>query len=330
MSDLKFSVPYNNDFELLKRFIEIKKLNGNRIEEIYLPIPQKYFGSGRVVDKITKEGLKKILHFSNENNLEVNLLLNSTCEGLDWYNSKNISKILDFLNEMVKKGLDSVTVANPLFLQKIHKELPKLKIHVSVLSDVSSVQRAEFFKKLGGHMITPNRDINRNLEALKQIKKLDNINLKLLVNEGCLFECPYRSFHFNYLSHASKKKEESSFLFLSRCPHIYKSSPSQILKSNWIRPEDLEKYKNITSNFKIAGRTQKSDWILKVVKSYMNQSHEGNLLGLMDGPLKWLKETSDIYLNNKDLGGFFEKVTACNENCNECTYCKELAEKLLA
>ncbi len=331
MPNLRFSVPYNNDFSLLEKLVEIKNLNGNKIEEVYFSGPQEYFGSGRVVKKLTIEDIIKVIKFCKENGLKTNLLLNSTCEGLDWYSPLNVSKVLKLVKILhMENGLDGVTIANPLFIQKIRKEFPKLEISASVLSQIDSVQRAMFFSKFGSDIITPDRDINRDLELLKEIKEV-GCELKLMVNEGCLFKCPYRIFHFNLISHWSKEGIIPKDYFFFNCPEITKKDPSQILKSSWINPENLRKYKEITNYFKITGRTRTTEWILNTVKSYLSENLEGNLLEIMDSNLDFVKNKFGAHINNKELEKekFFDKVLSCNKNCFKCKRCEELAKKLI-
>ncbi len=336
MGNFLFSVPYNNDFSLLEKLTEIKNLNGNRIEEIYLSGPQEYFGSGREMPAISIDKITKIIKSCHENGLKVNLLLNSSCEGTEWYSPENVSRILKLIKILhIKNGLDAVTIANPLFIQKVRKEFPKIKISASVIAQIDSVQRARFFDKFGADVITPDRDINRDLELLKEIKEATDCELRLMVNEGCLFKCPYRIFHYNFTSHDSKdtsNKRINRNIFTSNCNLIFKSDPSNVLKSCWIRPEDISKYKKITNKFKIAGRqTKDTSKLLKIIKGYMNLSYEGNLLDLFEAGISGFREKFNYYIDNKDLDkyNFFEKVVSCNKNCSECKFCEELAKKII-
>jgi len=333
MSSSLFSVPYNDDFSLLERIVEIRNLNGNKIEEVYFSGPREYFGSAREMPEISIDKIIKIIKFCYDNGIKTNLLLNSSCEGIDWYSPLNISKVLKLIEILhIENGLDGITVANPLFIQKIRKEFPKLEITASVLAQIDSVQRAMFFKRFGCDVITPDRDINRNLELLKEIKEI-GCELKLMVNEGCLFKCPYRIFHYNFTSHDSKElnRDINRDIFTDNCSLIFKIDPSQILKSCWIRPEDVPKYKKITNRFKIAGRQIKdTQKILKIIKGYMNFSYEGNLLDLFEAGISGFKNRFNVFIDNKNIGdNFFQKVTSCDKNCFGCKFCGELAKKVI-
>ena len=84
MATLEFSVPYNNDEpEILPELFRLKRLGSNRIKEIYLCGPQEYFGSGRITSEINFDEFAEIVDKIHNEGIRVNLILNSTCEGID-------------------------------------------------------------------------------------------------------------------------------------------------------------------------------------------------------------------------------------------------------
>ena len=115
----------------------------------------------------------------------------------------------------------------------------------------------------------------------------------------------------------------------NNCSLIDKMDPSQVFKSNWIRPEDTGKYKEITALFKISGRTRDEDWINNTTKAYLNGTYEGNILDLMDSNLHIFQKRFNAYIDNARLVDFHTKVTQCDKNCNRCNYCESTATKLL-
>jgi collagenase-like PrtC family protease len=123
-----------------------------------------------------------------------------------------------------------------------------------------------------------------------------------------------------------------SRVFLIRCLRIAASDPSQVLKSSWIRPEDISKYGEITGFFKIVGREMPGSKVIRCVKAYMQETWDGNLLDILCASLNNFNTNYGIYLDNKKLeeNGFFEKVSSCDRDCNRCHYCEELAKKLIS
>jgi len=157
-----------------------------------------------------------------------------------------------------------------------------------------------------------------------------------MVNEGCLFKCPFRKFHFNYISHKSSKPGADGTrgednVFSLNCIQVTKSDPAQLLKSGWIRPEDLERYEGITTFFKLVGRTSSKSMIRRSLEAYMRQAWEGDLLELMAGNLYSYGMSYLMHLDNRglDVAGFFEKVTTCDRECIDCDFCGQLADRLI-
>lgn len=335
MEILEFSVPYNNDPELLSEIFKIKSLGSNRIKEIYMSGPREYNGSGRIMSEISLEEFQRATKKIHEEGIRVNLVLNSTCEGIEWYSQKTVDKTMEYLKQMHETyGVEAVTIANPLYLAEARRRFKDLEIGVSVLSDVDCLQRAEIFGSAGPDIITPDVNINRNLGLLKEIKTATNMRLKLLVNEGCLYKCPFRKFHFNLSSHISKETNKGEGVdisfgkFFGACSSVMQQDESQILKSCWIRPEDLRKYGEITNYFKIVDRSHPTETILREVKAYMQESWNGDLLDIVSGGSKRFALIFGAYLDNQELTkhNFFDYVTSCGHDCRSCTYCIRLAK----
>jgi collagenase-like PrtC family protease len=338
MGNLEYSVPYNNDPESLAGIFRFKEHNGNRIREIYLSGPQEYSGAGRIVPELPLSEFARVVDKIHKEGIRVNLLLNSICEGSDWYSPGVLKLTMDYLHQVHEElGIEAITIANPLYIREVRRRFPNLEICASVLGDIDCVEKAVIFRKAGADTITPDVDINRDLALLKKIKDKTGAEIKLMVNEGCLFRCAFRKFHFNYISHKSRKpdmpkgvKSEDN-VFSLNCIQLSKNDPSQLLKSGWIRPEDAQKYTEITRYFKLVGRTSSKSMLIRSLAAYMSESWDGDLLELMAGNLYSVAMSHLMHVDNKSLDdvAFFEKVTSCEKECSECAYCSELIGKLI-
>lgn len=338
MSHLEFSVPYNNDPSTLPDVFRLKSHNANRIREIYLSGPQEFSGAGRIVPEMDEVEFASIVDSIHREGIRVNLLLNAICEGSDWYSPPVLNATMEYLKRAHEEhGVESVTIANPLYVREVRRRFPGIEICASVLGDINCVQKALIYKKAGADVITPDVDINRDLSLLKRIKEKTGAEIKLMVNEGCLFRCAFRKFHFNYISHKSRKPgmgkgvRSEDNVFSLNCIQLSKSDPSQVLKSGWIRPEDLRRYAEISPYFKLVGRTSSKSMLLRSVKAYLGESWDGDLLELMAGNLYSAGMSQLMHLENKALDqiGFFDKVAGCDKECSECEYCSAVAAKLI-
>jgi collagenase-like PrtC family protease len=333
MPGIEFSAPYNNDPETLNEIFRLKRLGDNKIKEIYLSGPQDYSGSGRITSELNLSQFIEIVDKIHEKGIRVNLVLNSTCEGTRWYSPEGVKKTMDFLGQIHEDhDVEAVTIANPLYMKEVRRCFPNLEICASVLGDIDCVQRAVIFVRAGADVITPDVNINRNLSLLKQIREATNTRLKLMVNEGCLYKCPFRKFHFNYMSHKSKELGEvEGDAFFANCLEVSRSDYAQILKSGWIRPEDTNKYRELSNFFKIVGRARPMSMVIRTIQAYLRESWEGDLLDIVSSSLNRFGLEYGAHLNNKSLDrfDFFETVTSCGYDCNNCSYCDDLAKKLI-
>jgi collagenase-like PrtC family protease len=63
--------------------------------------------------------------------------------------------------------------------------------------------------------------------------------------------------------------------------------PVELLKSPWIRPEDIPHYEAIGyDRFKITERFKRTPLLLENVRAYENRRYDGNLLDLFTLPRK--------------------------------------------
>ena len=338
MTGLDFSIPYNaglpeapHGAEVLEEVFKLKKVSNNRIREIYLSGPQEYSGSGRITPEINLNEFIGIVDRIHKEGIRVNLVMNPTCGGSDWYSPKVLNETIEYLRKVHEDhGVEAVTIANPLYIKEVRRRFPDIEICASVLGDIDCVQRAVIYSKAGANTITPDVNINRDLKLLKQIKEVTGAELKLMVNEGCLYKCPFRKFHFNYISHVSKESSGWEY-FLPYCHQVITEDLSQILKSCWIRPEDTGKYGEVTSFFKIVGRVLPKSKGIRANRAYLEESWDGDLLDIVCSSLGAFGMKYATYLDNKNLGKykFFEKVTSCDRDCYRCSYCEELAGKVI-
>jgi len=337
MSTLEFSIPYNNDPETLTDIFKYKECNGNSIREIYLSGPQEYAGSGRISKAQSLDDFAAVVERIHQEEIRVNLLMNSVCEGSEWYSPDVLKSTMDYLKRVIDDlKVEAITIANPMYIREVRRHFPQVEICASVLGDIDSIDKAVIFRKAGADSFTPDVNINRNLRLLNKIKEKTGLEIKLMVNEGCLFKCPFRKFHFNYIAHKSRNPGADTArgegnVFSLNCVQVTKSDPAQMLKSGWIRPEDLERYGEISRFFKLVGRTSSRSMICRQLEAYMKQSWDGDLLELMAGNLYSCGMSFMMHLDNRSLDavGFFEKVTSCDHECIECDFCGQLAGELI-
>ncbi|MFX0049056.1 MAG: U32 family peptidase [Candidatus Hermodarchaeota archaeon] len=351
MRSIKLHVATNWDLDLIDSLAQYP------VSGLYGVSDHTIVGGGRpsfLLQQISEEDIAEYIKKVHENDMEFSYLLNAPCMNNMEYNPHYHKELIKYLQWICDIEADSVTVTIPFLIQLIKEQFPKLKIRVSTISHVNSVNRAKFYESLGADEITLDVMINRDFKTLEQIQKAVKCKIILLLTDGCLYQCPFRNYHYNTLGHASQTYQQFDRNYIDtcilNCSIIKFSDPTEVIKARWVRPEDLSHYEAIgIDNFKIAGRRMSTQWITRSVKAFSSRKYEGNLVDIVQGfsmsfggleqkdPNVKLtaaigKESkSKLIIDNSKLDGFidFFKKQDCLAMCNDCSYCEEWAKKAI-
>ena len=332
MGNLEFSVPFNHDEGTLRYIFANRERNGNAIREVYLSAPRSVAGSGRVATDMPMEQFVGTVRRIREAGIDVDITMNSTCEGAGWYDGDAVAGTVEFVRRMHEdEGVRAVTLANPFHIEAVRNACPDLEISASVLSDIDCFSRAKTFADAGATTFTPDTSINRDLKLLGAIHRRLGLEVKLMVNEGCLNKCPYRKFHMNYISHVSREGEHEGEAFSFACGDLIRKDTANLFRSNWVRPEELSRYEGITSFFKIVGRDMLASKVIRCIGAYMDEDYDGNLLDLLCSSLGFYNVEESAFVDNKALGAssYFKRLSTCNRACHKCDYCDGLVRQFL-
>ena len=347
MEFIQFYVATNWDFDLIDQLAKYP------VTDLYGVADHSIVGGGRpsfLLKNISDEEIAEYISRVHKNKMEFSYLLNAPCMDNLEYDPHYHKELLKYIQWISDIGTDNVIVTIPFLIQLIKEQFPKLKIRVSTIAHVNSVNRAKFYEMLGASEITPDVMINRDFKTLENIQKAVKCKIVLLLTDGCLYQCPFRYYHYNIVGHSSQTHQQFERNYIDtcilNCSTIKFSDPTEVIKSRWIRPEDLSHYEAIGINkFKIAGRRMSTEWIVRAVKAFSSRKYEGNLIDIIQGfsmtvgvekdPNAKLTETvikeskSKLIIDNTKLDGFidFFKKQNCIAMCNECNYCEEWAKK---
>lgn len=316
--EYKLSVGFNGDLNLLEKMFGDTQ---NKIGTLYTGGALKEVSSGRYQYSKDINSLEVVTEKVHEKGARIAVTLNSPCNVPPLSENGWWNKIKAYLITLQNIGIDTVIVAHP-FLMNLAKEHTSLEVVASIICDINSVRGAIYYENMGADIVVPSSSINYDIDLLKNIKKnLKKAQIKILVNEACLGNCPWRRFHQNALSHADRKGYDIDYA--RSCTNMYTQNPYLMLTNNIVRPEDLKKYDGISNFFKLVGRTTDDDTLLKMIHAYSTESFSGNLVEIVD---KGFSEF--IKLPNEKLNKLFEQKTKCIKNCQNCVKCKELFEKI--
>jgi len=320
--------------------------------QIYGVLPTSMTGSGGRgpdIPQLTKEQAGKYIKLTHSAGLTFDYLLNAPCmNNMEWDEDVH-RELLKHLEWISNAGVDSVTVTIPYLLELIKKQFPHLSVRVSTIAKVNSVARAQLFESLGADSITLDFNINRDFKLLQAIKGAVKCELNVLLNNLCLYQCPYEYYHYNTLGHASQSYNPLNSFHMDycviRCTIDRLCDTSQIIKACWVRPEDVHVYEEIDIDFfKISGRAMSTEWIINAAAAYSSRQYQGNLYDVLNALNPTTKCASSaspgaqiitiaappkVYIDNQALEGFidFFKKQDCLSGCAHCDYCQKVAHE---
>ena len=356
----RFSVPMPYSTENIDKLINInKEVEKSKITSLYFSLPSTNelftgFEQRRNVflDKKDFAFWRDLASYSADKGFEIIYCLNMP-RPLPIENPNfpaQIERLHKLLSEFEKIGVNKLRVAPPKLMAYLHKYFPQFDIYGSTANDYKIIQEFQFLKQVHPYLkqIVPSHNVNKNFILLNNIKKLD-IEVEIMVNEGCLQGCSNRFEHENTMTDINFELQTKELVFQedfckSNCAKIEQSNPVLYLtKGNHIYPWELEEYAKIgINNFKINGRDGISNdkvSLNNITKVYLKGvddvknieniplikfvSNSANQKRLQDLTVKDVKK----YL--PDIKHFVKYGHLCASQCgNECNYCHKCAEKI--
>lgn len=275
-----FSVASNFDDELPGR------VAGMEVDELFGSCDDAPVGHGRpraMIPPTTWRTLERHVTRCRTAGLGFNLLLNPIC--LSGY-EENIGlerRIRRAMTRALGMGVTAVTVAHP-WLVTLARDTP-LRVRVGVFVGVVTVEQARYWEELGAHVIALDTHVLcRDLNGVKRIAAGTNADIELPVNIGCILRCPLARTHGARLSHSSRPGTQPMDPCMRWCMEEKRRDPVNLIRSDFIRPEDLERYRALgVTSFKIVDRACSTEVLVERVRAYHSRCWEGDILQLI-GP----------------------------------------------
>ncbi len=304
-------------------------------------------GSGPNIPKMNLEEAGDYIHKAQVAGLDFNYLLNAPCmNNMEWHEATHRA-LLQHIETLSDMGVRRVAVAIPYLIELIKSQFPHISVEVSTIAHVNSVARARFFESLGADSIILDANINRDFRLLKAIRNAVSLQLGVLTNSSCLYQCPYEYYHNNTLGHASQNHNQLNGFYMDycvlHCSLANFSDTSQFIKARWIRPEDLPLYEEMGIDFfKIGGRKMPTEWIINAAEAYTSGPYPGNLYDILNNFSPKTRNVAAgrsqpaavmapprVYIDNQKMGGFIEffKKQDCVSGCAQCHYCQDVADR---
>ena len=355
-----FSAPMPYTIEDIDKLLDINNQVGkSAITSLYACVPRGCevftgFEQSRnfAFDNANWEYWKKLIEHTLNKNCDFIYLLNSPrplpIENPDF--SKQLEKLEFLLTELRKIGVKKLRVASGQLMSYIGKHYDDFEVLASTSLEYKTIWEYQNFIAFHREVkqIVPSHDVNKNFKLLSILRKrYPDIEIELMVNEGCLQGCPNRMLH-EYISIDEHKMINDDICLsgsyaTSFCnPVIQKYPVASLVIGTHIFPWDIEEYAKIgITNFKLVGRDGFENF-----ENYIN-GYTMYLKGIDDVKLidnYYITAFTHHLQNNNilnqltvkeykkylpDIKHFIKKGHLCSSICgNECRYCYKCAERM--
>ena len=198
---------------------------------------------------------RKNINYAREKGFDFIYLLNSPRPLI--YESpillNQLEKLDNLINKLRSEDLKKLRISNIQLLGYIAKHYPDMELYVSTSFEYTQVRQIQnlMTKFPQIKQIVPSHDVNKNFQFLKTIRKLyPNLNIEIMLNEGCLGGCPFRFWHaMSFPTICNPKIEEldndlKSDWFVKSCIRLGDKFENLCLGKN-IYPWEVKEYSKI-------------------------------------------------------------------------------------
>ena len=327
---MKFSVGYQLPDEY-DSMAELAQDHLAHISSVYYAAPGQP-SARSMIDKKAASLQEEELSFLHSLGIALVMLYNANCYGSDAVSASFRAQILHDVSHAAELfGLRDVTTTSPFVAKTIKEHFPEIRVTASVNLWVGTEQAMEYLGKYFDSYYLQ-REYNRDFARIRRLKRWCDTHgktLRLLANSGCLYTCPFHTFHDNMVAHEAQlcRKENGMGKYHSPCWELMyhldvAHAAATFLQESWIRPQDVPAYAPYFSEMKLATRMHTSP------RRVLSGKYSGNLLDLTE-PSYARRFDRHILDATRFPDDWFEKTTTCAKNCESCGYCLRAAQQML-
>lgn len=327
MTDRIFSIPFNSDLALAE-----EALLSGKVGEVYFAAPPEVNASRTgSSEKTTAAQLKKLVALCRRHKARANLL----CNSYTLYHN-GLAELFAFIDSI--KGIDAVTISDPLALKEFKRRFPKKDLHASVIMSLDSAEKVDYMVGLGLRGVCLPLNSNRDGATLDRVRDLKRrhpfLTVKLMANQDCRASCVFAPWHYLLLAQSAvppaspSREHESAYACTGECMAPC-TKPEELMQVPFIRPEDVAFYrkKGWADMFKLVYREYESKLLRRIYAAYFAGSCDGDLFELVQ--TAYARRAETVIANAAIPPEFVARVTSCDKNCLTCSYCRDVAETVL-
>ncbi|MBI4880677.1 MAG: U32 family peptidase [Planctomycetes bacterium] len=321
-----------------------------QVAELYGSLPLSPTGCGRPrqsLPQVERAEFARHVAAARARGLGFNCLLNASCTGNREFDPSERGRFIDELHFARDAGCTALVLASPYLIDLAARHAPELRIHVSSVAFARSIGEAQHYQGRGAARLILDPDTIRDFAFIRRLRReCPDLELEALCNHPCLLHCPYETYCYNSVSHASAEDSPAPYeaFSLLNCNLDKLASPVEFVKGSWFRPEDVRYYEEAgVSAIKIAGRGRSSDWLASCAEAYLARAFDGDMMDLVwDAQLAaaWRAAGASgppprpVRVKAAALEGFVEHFArndpGCARGCGACRFCEGVAARALA
>lgn len=236
--------------------------------------------------------------------------------------------------ELLEFQFDDIVVSDPFIAKVLSEIIPDKTFTTSVISALNEAEVCvEFLKAFPDfETICVGHKLTYNIEEMKRIKSITGKKIKLLINQGCYYNCPDYTLHSIAIAHTSKHFspiEEGKKLYCDMLNSQVDEESWKNLTHQALSPEHIYYYKDVVDVYKISTRIENDiDRIRTIIDGYIrgDKSIYSKKL-FMGGGRSVNYEIAAIFFLVDYPNDYIEVRNKCLNRCTYCDYCKKLWEK---
>jgi len=149
---------------------------------------------------ISQNQYRNLLEIQEKYGIPLSLTLNEMNRPVEMLRRDIIKDLITFIGKFYDDGIRSCTISHTHLMKTgaLQETFPDMNWKNTVNHGIKTTQQFIDYVNLGYNTIQLDRDFNRNHRELKRTKKeADRLGVKtcLLIREGCMPECPYKTEH---------------------------------------------------------------------------------------------------------------------------------------
>ena len=246
-----------------------------------------------IIPDFTFDELKDYVGECKKRDITFNYLINPLSMDQNEIDPVMGKKIREFIHNAYDIGIRAFTLNSPILIKYLKSEFKDVFVTLGLYAYPTTIQHIEYWRNWGVDEITLDHGFNRKFDVLRNLLtqyKDSDLHLRVIANNLCLRECPFRLAHGCFVGHSDPDKFSMDYSLVN-CAYKKVTHPAAILTAEFIRPEDVHYYRELAEetgnkhfSIKLIDRTRTTEFLHRVVKSYMEESYDGNLLDIVNWP----------------------------------------------